>query len=372
MAQFEDALVELLIQHNCVIVPNFGGFVARQSSAKIDHAKGVISPPKKSLLFNRSLINNDGLLINHFATSSSISYQESEIALKEKVKQWHKVLSEGQRVELDKIGMLYLDEEKNIHFEQDRYTNLLLESYGLESVHFVGSDEIKLLEKREVRGSCNLSFNTTEIEIQKETTEAPLISIPKKSKTSNLIKYAAAAAFLPFAFYTYWIPIKSPVLDSGIISLNDFNPNYQHKSGKYTTDTLQMNRANKVSTESLDQKLSALPEEVSIYYYKFDDDLYIPVSLKNSDEKEFVIEGDEDKEAHRSRQSMGEWIIGAFGDATNAKQLCDELKQQGFSSKILKTSTLIRVSAGAPKNQEQLNQLKAKTDALNLDGWLLK
>ena len=58
----EKLIGDLLLRHNCVVVPSFGGFVAKQVSAVIDYKTGVMHPPKKSLLFNKQLINNDGLL----------------------------------------------------------------------------------------------------------------------------------------------------------------------------------------------------------------------------------------------------------------------------------------------------------------------
>ena len=63
MVVIEHIIGELLLRHNCVIVPSFGGFVAKRASATIDYTTGVMQPPKKSILFNRQLINNDGLLI---------------------------------------------------------------------------------------------------------------------------------------------------------------------------------------------------------------------------------------------------------------------------------------------------------------------
>ncbi|MEY2652630.1 MAG: CCDC81-like prokaryotic domain 1, partial [Bacteroidota bacterium] len=32
MQGFEEILIELLLRHNCVVVPGFGGFVAKQIS----------------------------------------------------------------------------------------------------------------------------------------------------------------------------------------------------------------------------------------------------------------------------------------------------------------------------------------------------
>ncbi|MDP5011107.1 MAG: hypothetical protein NWQ47_07765, partial [Crocinitomicaceae bacterium] len=78
MISVEQLIGDLLLRHNCVIVPTFGGFVANQTSAVIDYTNGVMSPPKKSLMFNRQLVNNDGLLVAEFAANNNLTYDESK------------------------------------------------------------------------------------------------------------------------------------------------------------------------------------------------------------------------------------------------------------------------------------------------------
>ena len=68
----EDLIADLLMQHNCVIVPSFGGFVAGKTSATFDASKGIMVPPRKSLLFNKQLLNNDGLLAAAFAHATQV------------------------------------------------------------------------------------------------------------------------------------------------------------------------------------------------------------------------------------------------------------------------------------------------------------
>ena len=89
MPMLEEAIVNLLLRHNCVIVPAFGGFVAQSSGALIDMDSGVITPPRKSVLFNKQLVNNDGLLISHISSEYKIEYASSENFLKTKVDEWH-------------------------------------------------------------------------------------------------------------------------------------------------------------------------------------------------------------------------------------------------------------------------------------------
>ena len=76
MLEINHILKELLQLHDCVIFPNLGGFVAQYSPANLDEKKSVLSPPHKQILFNKNLVNNDGLLANAFAQKNNISYED--------------------------------------------------------------------------------------------------------------------------------------------------------------------------------------------------------------------------------------------------------------------------------------------------------
>ena len=67
-------IFELLQSQDCVIVPNFGAFVARNISAKISSDGSKIFPPNKELSFNKNVVKNDGLLLNAIALSSNPSF----------------------------------------------------------------------------------------------------------------------------------------------------------------------------------------------------------------------------------------------------------------------------------------------------------
>jgi len=56
MLSIDGIIGELLLRHNCVILPGFGGFIAQRQPARIDYHSGTMHPPGKSILFNRQLI----------------------------------------------------------------------------------------------------------------------------------------------------------------------------------------------------------------------------------------------------------------------------------------------------------------------------
>lgn len=64
---------DLLILHDCVIIPELGGFVTNYQSAEITE-NNIFIPPRKAIAFNPQLSANDGLLANTISSIEGISY----------------------------------------------------------------------------------------------------------------------------------------------------------------------------------------------------------------------------------------------------------------------------------------------------------
>ena len=326
------------------------------------------------------MTNNDGLLVNYIALERKLTYVQSEKYVYVQVDHWKSKLDNGERIELDKIGNLFLDSEKNIQFDQDRFTNLLLESYGLDKIHFIGAEELKIVLSRESEPEVfeeiktNLTFDSSSSIEQIEETkdgskEAPIVSI-KPSRRPVLLKFAAAAVLVPIAFYSYWIPMKTNVLSSGIISLQDFDPSYKSTEGKYDKVGLKEKTETTPEIKTIEERIEGLPSQVDVYYYKFDDDLYIPVSLNKKNiavqEKATPISTPEKVEPSKSiseggQKSLGHLIVGSFSSEENALALVNTLNNSGFSALAMPLTTgMWRVSAGQSYSNQQLQDLKEK------------
>ncbi len=126
---------ELLYEHNCVVVPGFGGFIGNYSPARIDPVKHLFEPPGKSILFNKGLVQNDGLLAHHISHSRNISYSMSLEYIAGEVKRIQSALLTDKRVTLDNIGLLYTDEHGALLFQPDEKLNYLPEAFGLSSFY---------------------------------------------------------------------------------------------------------------------------------------------------------------------------------------------------------------------------------------------
>jgi hypothetical protein len=382
MVSVEQLIGELLLRHNCVIIPSFGGFVAKQASATIDYKTGLMTPPRKSLLFNRQLINNDGLLVAELAVSNSINYNEAIEIVGKMVSSWGEKLRRGERITIDKVGFLFFDQEKNICFEQDRFFNLLLESYGLGKVHFLTEKDVQqaqrssieqaldsLLENESSRPSA-IVFDTETITVNAQDTEAVILEHPALKQKAKAWKYIAAACFIPIAFYSFWLPVKTDVLESGMISIKDFNPFYKSTAGSYKpTEFPKITPRESEST--LEESISNLPEDVKIYSYKYDDDFYIPIRIPR---KTAVLENTVDsKGSNTSENASFEFIVGCFSSESNANSLVETLKSKGFNAYVLDVKNgLSRISVGNASSESAIGTISEQAKQAGFDGWILK
>jgi hypothetical protein len=116
-----------------VIVPDFGGFVTNRIGARANSFTHTFTPPTKQVTFNSLLKHNDGLLANYIASAENISFEKASTAISLSVIKWQNEL-QSKSVEINNLGVLSLNEEKQIVFEPNTAVNYLTESFGLATV----------------------------------------------------------------------------------------------------------------------------------------------------------------------------------------------------------------------------------------------
>src|SRR5688572_13179118 len=122
---------DLLHDHDCVIIPDFGGLIAQYASAKIHPVKHTFSPPSKKIAFNEKLKQSDGLLISSLARHLRIPNPEAQKMVAEFVGNLQRDLSKKRQSELQGIGIFRYNAEQKIEFEYLEADNYLSHSFGL-------------------------------------------------------------------------------------------------------------------------------------------------------------------------------------------------------------------------------------------------
>lgn len=127
-----DCIKKLLYQHNCVIVPDWGGFVCSVEPARIDQVSHLITPPAKRIMFNQNLKSNDGLLANQLAANNNMSYNQALAFINEAVAHIKQQLNDTKQLDITAFGSFRLNAEANYVFLPDKFNNYLYGSFGLQ------------------------------------------------------------------------------------------------------------------------------------------------------------------------------------------------------------------------------------------------
>jgi hypothetical protein len=127
---------QLLINHDCVVLPGFGALLANNKPAGIDTHRDYFTPPRRELSFNRMIRDNDGLLANRIARSEQLSYEIANRNVLLFIQKIEYSLAENQPFELPQIGIFSRDLNKNIIFKPIGNDLIYPDAYGLHAFHF--------------------------------------------------------------------------------------------------------------------------------------------------------------------------------------------------------------------------------------------
>ncbi|MCB0486472.1 MAG: SPOR domain-containing protein [Flavobacteriaceae bacterium] len=172
--RLSDYISDLLFRYECVIVPDFGGFITNTKPAIISPYTKTFYPPHKLITYNCHLRNNDGLLANYISTVDRMPYDSALNYIRFEVNQWKEELKKTD-LTLERLGRFSLDINNAIIFEPQTDINYLTEAYGLAS--FV-SPEIKREEYVK--------------QVEKLEEKAPILISDRKKSSPDYLKYAAA------------------------------------------------------------------------------------------------------------------------------------------------------------------------------------
>ena len=130
----EKYIQELLYEHDCVIIPGFGGFIGNYSPARINPVYHTFFPPYKALLFNIHLKQNDGLLATRISQAEQIPYEHAMDLIRRMLIDWNRELENRQELVIERIGKIVKEANNILQFEQDISVNYLPEAFGLTSL----------------------------------------------------------------------------------------------------------------------------------------------------------------------------------------------------------------------------------------------
>ena len=312
----------LLCEHNCVVIPDFGGFVANYESARIDSRSHFMYAPKKSIVFNKSLQNNDGLLVNEIASCEGLTFKQAKKELDKYVLDLKESLKLYKKVFIEEVGTLLYTSEGNILFVQSNSRNHLLDSFGLSTVQYPAIQRTSVQEQFEEK----------------------IKHIDKKHLTSNKKVWLKAAAVLLPLFMVSALGISNKKkIQTTYANLSPFSSS--------TTKIVETKKSYSLDKFDIESPTNDIEQAVISFYEAKDNLVTAPIEL----DKHFII-------------------AGAFSSEKNAKKMIAKLKGADFgNSKIVNQSHsgLYRVCFDGFSNSSEALSALRKIKKTNPSAWLL-
>lgn len=313
----------LLLENETVIIPGFGAFISTYKPAEIQINE--IKPPTKEISFTQQIKNNDGLLVEIIARNAKISQNNALKRIEKARENMLYELDKGETIIIEKVGKLSYNKKDEIQFVPFKDDNLLLDSFGLETISMKDSEE-KVIEPEPVVAPIipetkSQEEAAPEIEEAAETNQEPPAEKFKFPEFQPAPKKEEPEERKRIAWY-WFLLILIPILIGGYFILNSNN-----KSSKTEIDVEQI----PTNTES------EIRDETNAITDSIQTDTSAINELSNSEE--------EIQETVKIQGTSKYYLVcGGFEIEENAENYILELKEKGIEGFLFgKTGKLFLV-----------------------------
>ncbi len=362
---------ELLYEHDCVIITDFGGFVANYRSAAIHPVQHTFTPPSKSIAFNQNLTKNDGLLANFISDRLLLSYPDACRLINDFVIICNTELEKGNKVMIENIGELFYDYEKNLQFIPAADKNYLLDSFGFSNIQ---SQAIK-------REKDFVIFNNG-------NSDAKVIPAEKrKSYFKPVLKIAAITGIAAMITWAYFNPVISGKISKSLASIfpdmgQEKTDNLQPVDAKISEAKTFKEAVAKTETQPVEDIYQKPAEEKPEPITENTAPKVVPTPVENIEPAKAVTT--EVKKTITAKPSVeltsgsnDKYFIigGCFSVAENATKLNDELKSKGFPAQLLGKGKrgLEMVSISSAASREKAEEMLGFIQTSGYpDAWIMR
>ena len=367
----------LLLDNDCVIVPDFGGFVAHHVSARYEQDDHMWLPPMRTLGFNPQLRINDSLLVQSYVNAYDISYPEALRRIEEEVDELRQELDEQGSYELPDIGVLTINSEGNVQFEPCEAGILSPEFYG-----FGGCEFITL--KEAIKQNANSQLPTANCQLPTANSQEPTANSQEPTLLEFItddndnddraiqikmswIRNAVAVAAAIVAFFIMATPIANSDLSNSTMSQlqNKLLYKLMPQDTNFTKATPVV--ASQKKNETSEQVADASVQETQVN----EQETQISENGKASENSK----ANEKSEARPAATSAPSYciVLASQVKRSNAEYYVEQLQKQGYKdAQIYVHNNTVRVIYGAYETEaeayRQLNHMTSKEEFA--DAWV--
>ncbi len=359
MTSVLDYTRKLLYEHDCVVLPDLGGFLAYFSHAFYSEQNLLYHPPQKRVAFNEALKLDDGLLTHYLTINEQITREEAQKRVRQFVDTIKNTIKEEGAYSLEGIGTLEINAEGKLQFEPTPVTNFYADGYGLKSLTVA---TVKPTIKVEASESAT-DWTTTD----RAAEELPL-EIPRRRR-SRVAMYVGAVLLVGSALVGGLTQLPSESLKS---SLNPFELVTTVKG--WLTSDIKSNNVRKEGLASIEEEPKSIKNIANKEVIPSADKAEAIKEVKKTEAMAPVVKAEVKAKVAPTRPTEpvitsfksdenGAFLViaGGFSKLENARKLESKLKNNGFENATILNpepteGKLIIVSAIGCENSK-----KAKT-----------
>lgn len=203
----------LLLEHDCVVVPEWGGFVLQGVSASYDEREQLFVPRRKEIVFNATLRHNDGLLAESYMQMNKVDYRRAQLMIEEDVARMRAALQEEKVLPLGSLGAFSLGQEGQVVFHPGESVVLNAGSYGLEPFGFPRLQSVYKEKDDTVYIPVSRRFIRTAVASAAAIALFLLVSTPVKDVEMS----AYTASFVPMEMTGGSSPAAKPAVAAAVL-----------------------------------------------------------------------------------------------------------------------------------------------------------
>ena len=137
-----NALPLLLHDHDCLVIPGLGGFLAHPVAARFDADKGEWIPPGRDVVFNPKLTVRDGLMEQEIRRATGCSTQAAGHLIDQEVSAIRSGLSRGEHIDFPGLGRLFQQEDQRLGFAAEPRIGERYAAPGLGRIPWLDRDQV--------------------------------------------------------------------------------------------------------------------------------------------------------------------------------------------------------------------------------------
>ena len=356
---------KLLMENECVIIPDFGGFITHYTPARHLIEENRFLPPYRSVGFNPLLKMNDGLLIQSYMQAHEISYPAAQQMVESAVNDLRDTLSQNGCIQMTGLGELQQNIEGNLEFSPNRQGIASPALYGwstfeMKELTALHRAEERMPERKEEQQSKAKRSNTVVININR-----------------TWLNHAVAIAAAILLFFFMSTPVENTYVEpESYASIGNANWFEQIRTRSLATTIIdvaqpvQQKKKAPATQKIHEEKIHLIQPAPSPKKQKTKTETPVTKPVEQPTAAPVILQ----KATRTVATKQYHIIVASVNNQTEAEQVLKKLAAKGYQeASIIERDGRVRVALMSSSDKESLNTkiIQLRKEEQFKDAWML-